>query len=224
MSDSLPYNHASHPGDDFSASGGSVQLDERNPSRFSVLEHPVSGRLAQSVERRSYKPEVAGSCPAPPTILLTQGYSVIVNDEGFERFGHLKWCSAVQRNKGFRVYAKRGVLRPDGTVETIFLHRAIMDAKPGQRVDHINRNTLDCRRENLRFADYFQNACNRVRNSPPPFGFIGVESQTPGSYRGAETISRRRHYTKTFKSPALAAAARDALARELHGEFCVLNF
>jgi hypothetical protein len=158
------------------------------------------------------------------TIPLTKGYSALVDPEDFYRFGHLKWCAAVQKTKGFRVYAKRGVMRADGRIETIFLHRAIMDAQPGQRVDHRSRLTLDCRRHNLRPATYFQNACNRVRSKPSPYGFIGVESQTPGSYRGAVTVSRRRHYTKTFPSPVLAGAARDALARQLHGEFAVLNF
>lgn len=222
-SDIWPYNPAAYPEDGLDRSGCGDQGEQRKVLRFSSLEHPV-GRVTQRSECDAYTVEVAGSIPASPTIPLTHGYSAVVDPEDFERFGHLKWCAAIQRTRGFRVYAKRGVVRPDGSIETIFLHRAIMGAGPGQKVDHRSRNTLDCRRQNLRWASHFQNACNRIRNAEPRYGFIGVESQTPGSFRGLVTVSRRKHYTTTFPSPILAAAARDVLAQQLHGEFAVLNF
>ena len=44
----------------------------------------------------------------------------------------------------------------------LYLHRFIMNAQKGQIVDHINRNTLDNRRSNLRFVTYSENAHNKT--------------------------------------------------------------
>lgn len=176
-----------------------------------------------TLPKRSYVTDTDTTKVTTFEIPLTQGYIALVDEAGFSRFGHLKWCAAVQDRKGFRVYAKRGVVRPDGTVETIFLHRAVMDAQPGQRLDHRSRNTLDCRESNLRFATYGQNAFNRFYSVRSKHGFLGVDSQTPGSYRGRVIVDGRSHYTKTFDCPTTAAAARDELARQLHGEFAVFN-
>lgn len=44
----------------------------------------------------------------------------------------------------------------------ISLHRLLMKAKKGQLVDHINRDPLDNRRANLRFATRAQNRANSV--------------------------------------------------------------
>ena len=41
------------------------------------------------------------------------------------------------------------------------LHRFVLDAGPGDLIDHKNGNGLDCRRENLREATTAQNAQNQ---------------------------------------------------------------
>lgn len=43
------------------------------------------------------------------------------------------------------------------------LHRVVMNAQNGQRVDHANRNPLDNRIGNLRFASISQNAANKCK-------------------------------------------------------------
>jgi HNH endonuclease len=45
------------------------------------------------------------------------------------------------------------------------LHRLILEVKPGEIIDHINRNTFDNRRENLRVVSSSGNAQNRVYKS-----------------------------------------------------------
>ena len=41
------------------------------------------------------------------------------------------------------------------------MHRLIMGAKKGQMVDHINRDSLDNRKKNIRFCTYSVNMRNR---------------------------------------------------------------
>ena len=148
-------------------------------------------------------------------IRLTQGHVAIVDPEDFERFGKLNWCALIDFKTG-NVYAARDS-------KTTLLHRAILDAPKGMLVDHINRNTLDCRRSNLRFATRQQNLLNRRFNRVAASGFIGVQKR--GSrYQGAVMLSGRKHFTTTFDCPILAAAARDVLAQQLHGDFATLNF
>lgn len=154
------------------------------------------------------------------TIELTRGRVALVDEEDFLRFGHLKWTAGSFGRRTGYAYRSEWV---GEKCRSILLHRAILGAAPGQIVDHINGDTFDNRRANLRIVSASQNAFN-TRRSPSRYGFVGITSQTSGRYQGRVYVGRRAHYTKSFSSPVLAAAARDVLARQLHGEYAVLNF
>lgn len=83
-----------------------------------------------------------------------KGKVTIVDKDIYEKYGHLKWH---QSNWG---YAMRRVGGSGQPKQTVLLHRLIMDAQPGQIVDHCNRDKLDNRRKNLRFVTAQQNARN----------------------------------------------------------------
>lgn len=57
------------------------------------------------------------------------------------------------------MYYIRGYNRE--TKKDVYIHNVIIPRKAGMVVDHINRNTFDNRRENLRLVDYVTNNLNR---------------------------------------------------------------
>lgn len=76
----------------------------------------------------------------------------IVDDDLFNVLSLQKWC-----------LGKKGYVRAG----TAMLHHAVIGKPPeGMVVDHVNRNKLDNRSSNLRFATVSENALNWER---PPF-------------------------------------------------------
>ncbi len=96
------------------------------------------------------------------TIPLTQNKVAIVDDEDYERLIEYKWYAHFD---GSNFYARRSE-RPHGKknivkIKTIPMHRMILTTVPSSQIDHINGNTLDNRRENLRAVSIRENTQNR---------------------------------------------------------------
>jgi hypothetical protein len=124
-------------------------------------------------------------------------------------------------------YAARNVT-VDGVTARIFLHRAIMERlidrplNKGEYVDHINRNTLDNTRANLRVATPKQNMANsKSRNKTGlPKGVISVGNE---KYRAQISSGGKIVLLGLYCTAYDASLAYDKAAFELHGEFAYLN-
>jgi hypothetical protein len=97
-------------------------------------------------------------------IPLTKGYYTLVDQEDFDQLRQWSWFAKVGGTGG-DAYTARSA-RVNGKITTIRMHRQIMEkelsAIIGKReVDHINHNTLDNRRKNLRVVTKEQNLQNR---------------------------------------------------------------
>lgn len=126
-------------------------------------------------------------------------------------------------------YAARYETVEDGSYRkapaVIYLHRAVMQSPPGDVVvDHINRDRLDCRRENLRLVS---RAVNNVNRGPRPGKrFVGVtlDKNRQGKQWVAQIASQGTGRTiGRFSTEEEAAWAYDTVARVVHG-VCHLNF
>lgn len=105
----------------------------------------------------------------------------------------------------------------------LYLHRVIAGAKPGELVDHINGNTLDNRRSNLRRCDRVGSNCNRRAKKTSRAPYKGITQTSSGRWL-AQIMSRKKFYRiGLFDTAEAAAAAYDKKAVELHGEFAHTN-
>ncbi|MDB5823790.1 MAG: endonuclease [Herminiimonas sp.] len=89
-------------------------------------------------------------------------------------------------------------------------------------VDHINRNKLDNRPENLRLATAAQNRANIGKQRNNSSGYKGVFLDR-GKFRAAIRVSGLRRYLGTFGCAQAAAVAYDSAALAVFGEYAMTN-
>lgn len=151
-------------------------------------------------------------------IELTRGMVALVDDEDFETLNQFEWQALFSKH-GKCYYAVRSEwLAGQNRAKTIYMHRQILNAKPGQRVDHKSRASLDNRRENLRFCTHAQNMANSKLGHRNKSGFKGV-FRNHGKWQAAIATK----YIGLFNSPAEAANAYDLAAIAKYGQFACTN-
>ena len=107
------------------------------------------------------------------------------------------------------------------------LHRFVMGCPKDVTVDHINRNPLDCRIKNLRYATKAQQIYNRGKNRT----LAGFSSKYKGvcwrpkrkKWAGHIYFKGKQYNLGNFNTEEEAALAYNNKARELMGEFAYLN-
>lgn len=104
-------------------------------------------------------------------INLTRGKIAIVDDEDFEFLDQWKWCVD---GKGYAVRHQSKSEYKNGIRKMVKMHTIINKTPTGSQTDHINRNRLDNRKENLRTVNASQNQHNTKVSSVNTSGFKGV--------------------------------------------------
>lgn len=147
-----------------------------------------------------------------------------VDPADYKRLRGYEWFA----KKGTRnFYAVRQTREPKGNkTATIYMHHEIITVRGGLLVDHVNQNSMDNRRANLRAATRAQNIRNRKKFS----------NSTGSKYKGLYwdknqkrwiariMFEKKRIYLGCFRDEIEAAKAYDRAARKYHGEFACLNF
>lgn len=169
------------------------------------------------------------------TIALTQGMEALVDDEDYDRVAAFPWYA----RKGHCTYYAV-TKRYTGYSSTV-MHHLILPPRAGYVIDHRNRNGLDNRRENLRYATPSQSLINRgiwrqgkYRGvylkwrrplQPIPLGQKRRGRKPAGPRWEAKiNVGGRQVSLGYYATPEQAARAYDEAARQHHGEFAVLNF
>jgi len=154
-------------------------------------------------------------------VKLTKGKCALVDDEDFEYLNQFKWHV---NKSGERYYAAR-------TLKKIKMHRIVMNTPIDMETDHINHNTLDNQKHNLRNVTKFENQRNRkCSNKNSTSKYLGVSLLK--SFNGYKTyfywqsqirISGINKHLGLFKSEENAAIAYNIFAEKYYGQYSNLN-
>ena len=137
------------------------------------------------------------------TIPLTQGQEAIVDDEDFEALSRYKWTA--WWNPSSKSYYAYRMPTVNGRRVRVTMHRQLLGLSHGDRLqgDHINRNTLDNRKRNLRIATASQNGMNRTKNGNNTSGFKGVV-KCYKKWQAVIIVNRKRITLGLHDTPELA--------------------
>jgi len=152
---------------------------------------------------------------------LTQNKVALIDDEDWIVISRFDWYA---HKEGRTWYAYSNVKHRDGRRTVIKMHRLLMSARSGQRVDHRDGDGLNNQRENLRFATQMQNTQNQRLKSNNTSGYKGVCRWKKGRWQAYITVHKKRIPLGLFNDKEEAARAYDTAARHYFGEFAVLNF
>ncbi len=152
---------------------------------------------------------------------------VVVDDDDLCELLKYNWTSSFD-GYCWRVYRSAKIEGEHGhrcKRKIIFMHRQIMNAQPGQEIDHINHDGLDNRKRNLRFCTHAQNMQNRRKVPNTSSKYKGVTwDKKKGKWMAIIMKEGRNNFLGYFTSEVAAARAYDKKALELFEEFSCLNF
>jgi hypothetical protein len=151
-------------------------------------------------------------------IPLTRGFAAVVDDEDYDRLCKQKWCALVSRDgraMAYRVQWMKGEKR----YRSVYMHREITSAQKGQYVDHINFDTLDNRRSNLRPCSPLESVRHQRGRRKRRFEHKGITAFRNGKYRARIQVNGKPIELGTFPNQKMAAEAYQKAAEKYFGEF-----
>lgn len=151
-------------------------------------------------------------------IQLKDNVVTLVDDDLYEYLLQFRWRYSKRTHGGWSI----------GCMENgkaILMHRLVINAPDGAYVDHIDGNSLNNTRENLRLCTIAQNAMNRPMQANNKTGYKGVAfSNREQRFRAMIQFNGKRIHIGYFKDAEAAARAYDNAAKKYFGEFAWINF
>ncbi|PTR88688.1 AP2 domain-containing protein [Bacillus anthracis] len=155
-------------------------------------------------------------------VILNNGIKILIDEDDLIKL------NGANLFLGRKRYIQLEIKNESGKRVKFYLHRIIMNAKKGEYVDHINGDTFDNRKCNLRICSNKEN----LRNTGKQKG--SYTSKYKGVYynsaRGKwvakivlDSKTNSKSKSKQFDTEEEAALHYNKLALELHGEFAYLN-
>lgn len=142
----------------------------------------------------------------------TNGYKILIDTEDVDRIKEHKWCVNTCNNGYLLVTSKR-----------IVLSRLLMGF-PKDEVDHINLNSLDNRKQNLRIVTHQQNQINQPLQRNNTSGASGVSFYPPrNKFRARIKIAQNDIHLGYYLTFEEAVQARNVGMECMFGEYARYN-
>ena len=152
------------------------------------------------------------------TIKLTRGQYTMVDNKDFEWLNKFKWFACKWTNSFCAAGWHENKSR--------YMHRLILGLKSDDKrqADHINHNTLDNRRCNLRITTASQNHMNEKPHKKFSSKYKGVcRCKQYKKWVVRITKECKQIYLGLFDNETDAALMYNQIAEQLFGEYCFLN-
>lgn len=148
--------------------------------------------------------------------------TVWIDLEDYDKIKNYKWYVKKDHYSGCFYVSSHDLTTKNK--KTIKIHRIIMNAKKNQIVDHINHNTLDNRKSNLRICTHQENMRNTKKHKKTSSKFKGVSFHSRDKiYSVYITIDKKMKYLGSFKNEIDAAKCYNKHALEKFGQFAHIN-
>jgi AP2 domain len=143
----------------------------------------------------------------------------VVDDGDYAQVSQYKWYA--KKGRRGALYAIANIPQPGGGYKTTGMHALITG---WSRVDHVDHDTLNNQRYNLRESTPLQSSHN-TRSRAGTSQYKGVLwEQSRGRWKAEIRASGKKRFIGRFDDEEEAARAYDRIAKVVHGRFAVLNF
>jgi hypothetical protein len=147
-------------------------------------------------------------------ITLKRGYNILIDTDDYQKISEHKWN--LRTSKDGNIYAKTNI-----NDERVYLHRFIVNAPSDKIVDHINHDTLDNRKANLRICTRQENNFNKL---PYPGKYKGVfYNKKSKKYLAYIGYNNKRRHLGSFEKLEDAISRYNEEALKLFGEYALIN-
>jgi hypothetical protein len=147
-------------------------------------------------------------------------FKIKLDDEDYYRvinIGRSKKWTAAKKRSGF--YFQKQL---PGDKKLTELHRFLMGCPKGKVVDHINRDTTDNRKSNLRVCSHADNIRNGKLRTNNTTGHPGVEKNAAGKWTARIKVNYKNLWLGSFSSKKDAIRARKT-AEKIYFNTCETN-
>jgi hypothetical protein len=152
-------------------------------------------------------------------IVKIKNTEVLIDEEDFEIFNKTKWHLCNKKGTLYLI----AFVQKENKRKTLYYSREVLNAPSDKLVDHINGNTLDNRKCNLRLVDKRANAQNMRSNRNTTSKYKGVCFCKHRNKWRANIFYKKQNHLGYFEYEKDAARAYNSAALRYFGEYARLN-
>lgn len=146
---------------------------------------------------------------------------ILIDDDDFERLSKFKWSLGGGRTKDKNRYPCVSI-----NGRTNYIHRMVLGLKKGDKrfIDHIDRNTYNNQKSNLRIVSRSQNRCNSDREKSNKSGYKGIHWRPQNKKWYVQIAENGKvHYLGLYEDLNEAIRIYNEASLKYHGKFGFIN-